>query len=297
MAENKQASVGLLEVILQELTGAQKTGFVTVQRSKAGVRDIGTITLLHGEVVEAHAGDRQGLDAVQWLYTWGRCQCEFLPQAPSEIVISPPPPVPDVADPSTSPFGFLARLRRGKNNEANESLIIQDLPSPTTAHNQASKTDEDDVIQKLPFPNLVYNQASKTDEDDVIQKLPFPNLVYNQAKAAQETPIPPSLTQEPAFRISQNDSDTTFTHWLRNKSPQREPAPYRLWQGQDALLFLDKVKASRLHRHVFLLLDGQRTIDDVVRITGHSFAEVKLLLNDLEHLGIIKQEQETQTKW
>jgi len=311
MAEDKQqVSIGLLEVILQELVRSRRTGVVTVQRSKAGVRDIGTITLILGEVVEAHAGDRLGLDAVQWLYTWGRCQCEFRPQAATEVVISPPPPIPDVIDPPGSPRGFFSRLRKGKNQTASEPMVIQDLPSPKPAYNQAKnrETGERDISREITLPNSAFDLYSQ----------------YNQGQIVQETPIPSSLMREtPSLQAQQNDSDMAFSEWLRNGSrpqpqsqaplnlidsnaafaewlrngnlPQPKPkpkaqTPYRLWHGQDALMFLDKAKVSRLHRHVFLLLDGQRTIDDLTRITGQPFAEVKRLLDDLEQIGIIKQD-------
>ncbi len=275
MAEQKQqVSVDLLEVILLGLMGGQQTGILTVQRSKAGVRDVGTIILFHGEVVEAHAGDRLGIDAIQWLYTWGRCQCEFLPKAPAEIIISPPPPIPSVADISISPLSFLSRFLTGKNQEGDKTPIIEDPPSP----------------------HIVYNQAAdkETDEYPAVPEASFPNITYSQKKVSQETPIPPFFTQEPPPYVpqgtvsAQGNSDASFAQWLRHGSQPKEQAPCRLWQGPEALAFLNKVKAPRLHKHVFLLLDGQRTIDDLVRITGHSFEEIGRLLNDLEQLGMIK---------
>ncbi|MBV9259154.1 MAG: hypothetical protein JO215_14160, partial [Ktedonobacteraceae bacterium] len=44
------------------------------------------------------------------------------------------------------------------------------------------------------------------------------------------------------------------------------------------------------HRHVFFLLDGQRTTVDVVRLTGRSFYEIQGLLAELERLGLIRME-------
>ncbi|GAC1362014.1 MAG: hypothetical protein NVS2B12_20280 [Ktedonobacteraceae bacterium] len=271
MAEYEhRVRVGLLEVILQELIAAQQTGILTVQRSKAGVRDVGTITLLHGEPVGAHAGDRLGNDAIDWLYTWGRCQCEFLPQAPAEIVISPPPPVPVVADTPASPLAFLSRLRLGRSNEINEA-------------DEAGGLHDFAAIQESSFTPVAYKQDGPT------QKV---------STSLTPRPAPPS----PPARITQADSNIIFSEWLRNggQGQQSQPAlqaPYRLWQGQDALLFLERSHASRLHRHVFLLLDGQRTTADIVRITGRSFAEISQLLDDLEQLGIIKQEHNSQARW
>ena len=301
MAEYEQkVSVGLLEVILQELQDAHQTGILTVQRSKAGVRDVGTITILHGEPVEAHAGERLGNDAIQWLYTWGRCQCEFLPQAPGEIVISPPPPIAQEVETSLSPLAFLSRLRIGRN---------QDAPEP----DHVSRPEEPEKSERPTRPEKLNEPMQRP-----FAPGPVPNIVRGQPRALPETPAPPPFrSPQPSFRTAQSDSDALFSDWLQNGNqprPQVPPppapqlpapqlpapqpqAPHRLWQGQDALTFLERARASRLHRHVFLLLDGQRTIADLVRITGHSFEEVSRLLNDLERMGIIKQEHPVRVRW
>ncbi len=290
MAEyGQQAHVDLLEVILQELQGARQTGRLTVQRSKAGVRDVGTITLLHGEPVEAHAGVRLGNDAIQWLYTWGRCQCEFLPQAPAEIVISPLPPPVEEVETSPSPLAFLSRLRIGRNQEALEPDYFSQKPERNDGPQRPERRNEP-AIEQMPFiPNTTPNTV--------------PDVVRSQARALPETPAPPPFRPpQLSSRTTQNDADAIFSEWLQNGNqpkPQdpKPQVPYRLWQGQDALTFLERTRASRLHRHVFLLLDGQRTIADLVRITGHSFEEIGRLLNDLERMGIIKQEHEVRARW
>ena len=277
MAEyGQQVHVGLLEVIMQELLEVRQTGILTVQRSKAGVREVGTITLLYGEPVEAHTGHRLGDDAIQWLYTWGRCQCEFLAQAPADIVISPPPPVVEVEAP-LSPLAFLSRLRIGRNQETNESS------QPDKLNNIAN-----------------FTRPDRTDRlnEPAIEQLPFiPDVARSQPRATPETPMPLSFQPrpvQPPHRPTSNDSNVIFSEWLQTGNQPAQQAPQRLWQGQDALVFLERTQASRLHRHVFLLLDGQRTLPDLARITGHSPEEIKRLLNDLERLGMIKQEQEVQ---
>lgn len=278
MAEHEQqVYVGLLEVVMQKLLEIRQTGILTVQRSKAGVRDVGTITLLNGEPVEAHAGHRLGDDAIQWLYTWGRCQCEFLPQAPADIVISPPPPPPDV-ETSLSPLAFLSRLRIGRNQEANES-------------SQANQS------ENLDNPNRP-DRADRFTESSREQPPFIPAVAHFQPQLAPETPIPPSFQLRPAqpsFRTT--SSNIIFSEWLETENQPLQQAPQRIWQGQDALVFLERTQASRLHRHVFLLLDGQRTLPDLARITGHSPEEIKRLLNDLERLGMVKQEQEARAQY
>jgi len=67
-------------------------------------------------------------------------------------------------------------------------------------------------------------------------------------------------------------------------------APFRLLNGREAVDCMERFGLSRLHRHVFFLLDGQRTTVDVVRLTGRSFYEIQGLLMELERLGLIKME-------
>jgi len=66
--------------------------------------------------------------------------------------------------------------------------------------------------------------------------------------------------------------------------------PFRLVQGSDALSYMAKAKLTRQHRHIFFLLDGQRTIDDLTRLTGNHITDTLRLLADLERIGLIRQQ-------
>jgi hypothetical protein len=66
-------------------------------------------------------------------------------------------------------------------------------------------------------------------------------------------------------------------------------APARVQNGSEALAMLERFRLSRLHRHVFLLLDGKRTAHDLVRLTGRPLNEIERLLIDLERTGLIYQ--------
>jgi hypothetical protein len=63
--------------------------------------------------------------------------------------------------------------------------------------------------------------------------------------------------------------------------------PYRIESNEKALQWLKAARHSRLHRHVFLLVDGRRSVDDLVRLTGHGRDEVISCLRDLKKLRII----------
>lgn len=79
-------------------------------------------------------------------------------------------------------------------------------------------------------------------------------------------------------------------------SPQQqrapEPAyrtriPYRTCSVEDALRLLNGSGLSRTHRHLLLLVDGHRTIADLMRLLGRTAEEIQTLLVDLEKIGVL----------
>jgi len=90
------------------------------------------------------------------------------------------------------------------------------------------------------------------------------------ATRASQPPARP--TQEPALRpsepLSKTHSDTPSS---------RIPA----------LRGIEKRHLSRAHRHIFLLIDGKRSLGDLQRVTGRNSEEISRLLRDLEQAGLI----------
>ncbi len=66
-------------------------------------------------------------------------------------------------------------------------------------------------------------------------------------------------------------------------------APYRIRPVNEALTAFPASKLTRVHRQLFLLVNGERTIQDFVRLTGHIPEEVETLLLDLERAGFIRR--------
>jgi hypothetical protein len=86
--------------------------------------------------------------------------------------------------------------------------------------------------------------------------------------------------------------DLARGHVTRQLQPAHNGAysrPYRITQPAEALRLMEQARASRLHRHIFLLIDGQRTIAELVRLIGRRQDEIQQLLYDLENIGIIRQ--------
>ena len=74
---------------------------------------------------------------------------------------------------------------------------------------------------------------------------------------------------------------------LGNASPGLA-VPHRIRSINVSLHLLDQEQLSRAHRQLFLLIDGNRTMAELVRLTGRPPEEIQRLLQDLEHVGIIE---------
>lgn len=65
-------------------------------------------------------------------------------------------------------------------------------------------------------------------------------------------------------------------------------APFRTRQIDSALRVIENMGLSRTHRRLLLLIDGQRSIPELVRLMGRSDQEVASLLHDLEQATVIQ---------
>jgi hypothetical protein len=58
-------------------------------------------------------------------------------------------------------------------------------------------------------------------------------------------------------------------------------------QAATVLRIFDGTHLSRLHRQICLLVNGQRTVADIMRLSGRSHAEICKLLRDLERASLL----------
>jgi hypothetical protein len=71
--------------------------------------------------------------------------------------------------------------------------------------------------------------------------------------------------------------------------PNAASVPSRIRDVNEALPAFASMGFSRLHRHLFLLIDGRRNLAELVHILGRQSGEVYMLLADLERAGFIQQ--------
>lgn len=105
---------------------------------------------------------------------------------------------------------------------------------------------------------------------------------------------PPPVALPPPQSGAPTGSGRSDTEWRYRQEPPDEylsivVVPYRSPYMQGALPNFQRLGLSRLHRQVFLLIDGRRSTQELARLIGHHHQEVLAVLADLESAGLIGQ--------
>nr|WP_165423769.1 DUF4388 domain-containing protein [Ktedonosporobacter rubrisoli] len=103
---------------------------------------------------------------------------------------------------------------------------------------------------------------------------------------AIQTPTSPLQETNPYLRTPANmlrNMQENNAARASNSSP-----PRRIRQVEEAISWLNQAGLSRTHRHIFLLVDGNRTVPELARLIGRRPDEIERLLRDLERIGIIQ---------
>lgn len=208
MPHQRETATDRLSNVIQVIQLGKKSGLLTVERGEGITFEEGAITFVNGQAREAQAGKYTGMDAFNWLNTWGPCLFAFTPTASAEM-------------------------------KATSRSTITGKLSDTTA--------------RLP----VLKPATKGQWE--------PTQYGNEGNGVN--------------------------HW-KEHSPSRidySAIPNRTRQIEETLHLIDQIGLSRAHRRLFLLIDGYRTIQELVRLMGREQHEVQRLLNDLEQAGLIQR--------
>ncbi|HEX6553281.1 MAG TPA: DUF4388 domain-containing protein [Ktedonobacteraceae bacterium] len=209
MPHQRETATDRLSNVIQVIQLGKKSGLLTVERGEGITFEEGAITFVNGQAREAQVGKYTGIDAFNWLNTWGPCLFAFTPTASAE---------------TTAP-----------------------TRSPTTG------------------------KLSNTTGGLTALK-PAPR---DQWKSSQNGNIGGGVNQ-----------------WKEHSPVRLEPwgtIPNRTRQIEETLHMIDRIGLSRAHRHLFLLIDGYRGIQELVRLMGREQDEVQRLLNDLELAGLIQR--------
>lgn len=105
--------------------------------------------------------------------------------------------------------------------------------------------------------------------------------------------------ETPAPNVSEQSRSSTASPYDRGEHRHTSPSPsmlegvapgvpYRTRQMNEAMQMMNQHGFSRTHRHLFLLVDGQRSIIELAHMLKHDKREVDKLLSDLENAALIR---------
>ena len=92
---------------------------------------------------------------------------------------------------------------------------------------------------------------------------------------------PPGSSQNEKESISQQETTPSMGTLLRAKPSQTR-------QFNASLQIIDNMHLSRAHRQLFLLINGQRSVDELIYLSRRSQDEVLQLLRDLQRATVIR---------
>lgn len=135
------------------------------------------------------------------------------------------------------------------------------------------------------------------------------SFVSNDGKEMKMSIAPsPSPSPQPTSPPEQTSAFPPGSSPLRRKSsaplgpandrkenaPQQEPSaslqarPFQTRQFNASLQIIETTRLSRAHRQIFLLINGQRSIEELIHLSARSPDEVLQLLRDLERVAVIR---------
>lgn len=113
-----------------------------------------------------------------------------------------------------------------------------------------------------------------------------PPHMNNSRRPEPPTPMPSSLKGQEGLKEAGDEGQEMGERGRTNTPASR--APYPIQHLDAALRLIEQQGLSRVHRQLFYLIDGRRSIVDLVRLTGKRESELYQLLRDLEHAHVIR---------
>lgn len=119
--------------------------------------------------------------------------------------------------------------------------------------------------------------------------------VFTSLVADQETPLETLAVASPLVSGLPTTSPLQSASLVSTDKLEHKSFPitahavlYSTVACAEATARIDRAGLSRAHRHLYLLINGQRTALELVPLVGRKVEEVRNMLHDLEWLGIIR---------
>ncbi len=118
--------------------------------------------------------------------------------------------------------------------------------------------------------------------------------VHTEISITTQTNTSPLVLFPPSGKRTDPLEEDRWTE--RSVSPPVPEVPYPVIPLQPALSKIERLGLSRAHRRFFLLIDGRRSVPDLIRLTGREKDYVYQILRDLERAMLIRISDEMPQK-
>ncbi len=259
--------------ILQMISLARQTGILRMIRGQGATREMGQIRFIDGAPVSALLGQLTGGAALGVLNNWGECYYAF-----DELAVA------DVAGPAGPYFGS-GPLRApsfdavaGANPASSSGVpaqgwgVVPPIPSEygSVYGSVPSRPSPTSPLSDTSWPVYSYQQSGLFSGSGGGQ-------IGSQGASG---PVSPARYPTGPFTsgVSLNQmAGPAVSTMLLTAVPQRTSLAERV----------EHLPLDRRERMVLLLIDGQRSVGDLARLTRRADGEVQAVLTHLELLGLI----------
>ncbi len=251
---SRYTSTARLSNVIEMVKLSKQSGILRVTRGQPQ-REIGQIRFISGEPVSALLGSLTGGTALSALSNWGECLYEFEEVGPEteqgypSLPQSPQQPQPPTFGAPSPPPPSLGSWPSYGYPSSNSLNSLSPLPDFGSSG---------DVSNPGYYDNRQSNAPGYS----------YPGMPDPYATAGGYAGANPVATSSAPLQL---------------RPEQLMSRPRRTSLSEQ----IDQLPLDRRERMVLLLVDGQRTVDDLVRLTRRSDTELYSVLNHLRILGLV----------
>jgi hypothetical protein len=123
--------------------------------------------------------------------------------------------------------------------------------------------------------------------NEALQRLQGWQLCYFVFQMSTQSSSPP-LPAVQNSSMNRNVSTDSGVGAKPDTGAQVRRVPQRTRAVNEVLTYFERMGLTRLHRQLFLLIDGHRSVSEMIVLIGHRTDEIDMLLDDLERAGLIR---------
>ncbi len=249
----------------------RRTGNLIIRRGNRNAHEEGSISFVEGHIVETKLDRRTGSAAFNELCSWKNCQISFTsnnPQGRNNTVTSTPSsslpqrPIPPPAQVETYKTGNIP-LRHRADTISGPFQTDNTHSGTTSGPFQTGKTHSG----TMPGPFQTGKTHSGTTSGPFQTGKTHPGTISSSFQA----------------RNMQAGKQGTPLSTSRLKA-----RPCQMRQFNAALLALENMQFSRAHRQIFLLINNERTVEELIHLSARHQEEVLHIVSDLEQAALIR---------